>query len=50
MDRELYDKVSRWFEEHREEMIGDIIRLVRIPSVSCPQEGEEAPFGEACRD
>jgi succinyl-diaminopimelate desuccinylase len=50
MDRELYDKVSRWFEEHREKMIGDIIRLVRIPSVSCPQEGEEAPFGEACRD
>lgn len=50
MDRELYDKVSRWFEEHREEMIGDIIRLVRIPSVSCPQEGEETPFGEACRD
>ena len=50
MDRELYDKVSRWFEGHREEMIGDIMRLVRIPSVSCPQEEEDAPFGEACRD
>ncbi|MCM1539841.1 MAG: Sapep family Mn(2+)-dependent dipeptidase [Blautia sp.] len=50
MDRELYDKVSRWFDDHREEMTKDIMRLVRIPSVSCPQEGEEAPFGSGCRD
>lgn len=50
MDRELYDKVSRWFEEHRDDMIGDIMRLVRISSVSSPQEGDEAPFGEGCRD
>lgn len=50
MDRDLYDKVSRWFEAHRDEMTEDIMRLVRIPSISCPQEGEEAPFGKGCRD
>jgi len=50
MNKELYHKVSLWFEEHRDEMTKDIIRLVRIPSVSCPQEGDEAPFGEGCRN
>ena len=50
MDRELYNKVSQWFEDHRDEMTRDIIRLVRIPSISSPQEGEEAPFGKGCRD
>ena len=50
MDRELYNKISRWFEDHRDEMTRDIIRLVRIPSISSPQESDEAPFGEGCRD
>lgn len=50
MDLDLYGKISRWFEEHRERMAGDIMRLVRIPSISAPQEDEEAPFGQACRD
>lgn len=50
MDRDLYDKVSQWFEAHRDEMTEDIMQLVRIPSISCPQEGEEAPFGKGCRD
>lgn len=50
MDRELYDKISRWFEDHQDEMTRDIIRLVRIPSISSPQESDEAPFGEGCRD
>lgn len=49
MDTKLYDKISTWFDEHREQMTADIMRLVRFPSVSQPQEGE-APFGEACRD
>lgn len=50
MDRELYERVSKWFDRHREQMIGDIMRLVRIPSISTPQEREDAPFGEACRE
>ena len=41
--------INTWFDEHREQMTTDIMRLVRFPSVSQPQEGE-APFGEACRD
>lgn len=41
-------RVGRWFEEHREEMIRDIKRLVRIPSISDPQS-ETGPFGKACR-
>ncbi len=50
MDRELYDKVSVWFEEHREQMMKDIIRLVRIPSVSEPGGDSQAPFGRPCRE
>lgn len=50
MDRELYGRVSAWFDAHREQMTQDIARLVRIPSISAPQEGDDAPFGEACRE
>lgn len=50
MDRELYHRVSQWFDEHKDKMTEDIIRLVRIPSISSSQEGDQAPFGEACRD
>ncbi len=48
MNRELYEKVSDWFELHKEEMIEDIMRLVRIGSISDPQAPQK-PFGEACR-
>lgn len=50
MDRELYGRISRWFDEHRNQMTEDIMRLVRIPSISSPQEDNEAPFGKECRD
>lgn len=50
MDQELYNRIGRWFEEHREQMAADIMRLVRIPSISVPQKDDEAPFGQACRD
>lgn len=50
MDRELYGRISRWFDEHRDEMTKDIMELVRIPSISSPQEDDEAPFGKGCRD
>lgn len=49
MDQKLYDKISTWFDNHREQMTADIMRLLRFPSISQPQEGE-SPFGEACRD
>ena len=48
-DGEIYEKVSQWFDGHREEMTEDIKRLVRIPSISDP-EAEQGPFGQGCRD
>lgn len=50
MDKELYDRISEWFDGHRDEMARDIMRLVRIPSISSPQEDDQAPFGQGCRD
>lgn len=49
MDRTLYDKISAWFDGHREQLTADIVRLVKFPSISQPQEGD-TPFGEACRN
>ena len=44
-----YDKkIDCWFDNHKEEMVEDIIRLSRIPSVSEPDE-EIKPFGKECR-
>lgn len=48
MDINLYNKVSRWFDEHAENMIDDIMRLVRIESVSNP-DSQDKPFGAGCR-
>lgn len=50
-DKEIYAKVSRWFEEHMDEMTEDIKKIVRFPSVSDKSaKPEEGPFGQACRD
>lgn len=49
MDMKLYQEVGNWFEAHREAMVADIVRLVRIPSVSDPMAGQ-GPFGKGCRD
>ena len=39
-----------WIAEHKEEMIREIQDLVRIPSVSHPEEAAPgAPFGAECR-
>lgn len=47
MDRELYERIDQWMEAHREELVRDICRMVRIASVSDP-EAEEKPFGRGC--
>lgn len=49
MDKDVYQKVSDWFETHKEEMERDIMRLVRIGSVSDPTALEK-PFGRECRE
>ena len=48
-DKEIYLRVSAWFDAQKEKLIRDIQRIVRIPSVS--EKGTAgAPFGEACRE
>ena len=39
--------IARFFQEHREKFLEDIMTLVRIPSVSTPGGGRY-PFGEGC--
>lgn len=47
MDRELYEKVGGWLERHKDAMVEDIKRLVRIESVSRPGT-DDTPFGRGC--
>ena len=49
MDHSLMAKVDLWLAQHRQEIIDDLIGLVRIPSVSVPDEAVP-PYGQACRD
>lgn len=49
MDQELLARVDEWLKAHRKEIIDDLIGLVRIPSVSIPDE-DVPPFGQPCRD
>ena len=41
--------IKEWLQEHRDEMVADLTRLVNIPSVSADSNDPEAPFGKACR-
>ncbi|MDY4138080.1 MAG: M20/M25/M40 family metallo-hydrolase [Eubacteriales bacterium] len=49
MDQALLARVDEWLGAHRQEIIDDLIGLVRIPSVSVPDEAVP-PYGQACRD
>lgn len=49
MDHAFMARVDQWLKEHRQEIIDDLIGLVRIPSVSVPDEAVP-PYGQACRD
>ena len=49
MDQALLARVDEWLAAHRQEIIDDLIGLVRIPSVSVPDEAVP-PYGQACRD
>lgn len=40
---------EKWIREHEAELVEDICRLVRIPSVSESSQDPEAPFGTECR-
>ena len=53
INQELFDKIDAWFEAHKEALMADLERMVRIPSVSKPSEperiAEDGPFGPGCR-
>lgn len=49
MNDALYQKVSEWFEEKKPQMIEDIKRLVRFPSIA-DLDSDVKPYGKACRD
>lgn len=47
MDKQKIEQLKEYFKEHQAELLADIMKLVRIPSVNAPAE-EGAPFGKAC--
>ena len=42
-------KISRWVDDHKEEILSDLKKAVEIPSVSDPDSGT-VPYGQACRE
>lgn len=48
VDQKIYEQVHQWMEAHKENMIQDIQRLIKVPSISNSSE-EVKPFGAACR-
>ena len=43
------DQIQIWINHHREQMVQDLIDIVRIPSISTPSQ-QYPPFGRGCRD
>lgn len=41
VDKAIYEQVHQWMEAHKENMIHDIQRIVKIPSISKPTEATE---------
>lgn len=50
MDKMTGEKIDRFVEEHREEILSDLSTLIAIPSVSIPGSKEPEPFGKACAE
>ena len=48
MDMEIRNKLEAWIDAHYGELVEDIKRLVRIPSVATYDEAGY-PFGEGCK-
>ena len=49
MTENLKQQISQWFDDHREAILEDLKRIVRIPSVT-DETSEVKPFGQACRE
>lgn len=48
MDKTITQAIDEYVESHQREIISDLARLVRIPSVSRPGSPEPEPFGPDC--
>ncbi len=48
MDAITAEKIDEYVENHQEEILSDLKRLVQIPSVSVPGSPEPEPFGREC--
>lgn len=48
IEKTLVEAIDHWSAFHREELIADLIQLVRIPSVS-QKNAQVKPYGEPCR-
>lgn len=42
-------RIETYIHSRREDMIAALCRLIEIPSVSCPQDNPDAPYGESCK-
>lgn len=50
MDQAIRQRLEQWIDEHFDELLKDIERLVKCPSVAQLQDSEDAPFGSGCRE
>lgn len=49
MDQQIVNRLETWIDQHFDEIVSDIKRLVRIPSVATYDE-EGTPFGQGCKN
>ena len=49
ISEDVLKRIDQWFDDHREELITDLKRIVRIPSVSAKGE-EGGPYGRGCKE
>lgn len=47
MDRRLFEPFERWTDAHFDELLKDLTKLVRIPSVA-RYDDPRTPFGSDC--
>ena len=48
IDHPVYNQIDRWFEEHKEEYIKDLLQIVRHKSISVPGE-DGYVYGKGCK-
>ena len=46
--KQLVQQVDQWIARHRDEMVDEVCRLIRFPSVADPNG--VPPYGQNCRE